>query len=116
MNGSPDWWVKLADFGLSKRVTDTTAFNTKGGTQSYMAPEILNYLSTSEGSEEYTNSVDIWAVGCIVYHLITGGVPFPPGKSFIRYCDDTNHCSPMMPCSTAALGVKGLDFYDNFSM
>ena len=69
-------------------MTDTTAFNTKGGTQSYMAPEILNYLSTSEGSEEYTNAVDIWAVGCIVYRLITGGVPFPPGKSLIRYCDD----------------------------
>ncbi|KAK0111120.1 hypothetical protein ONS95_001496 [Cadophora gregata] len=88
VNGSPDWWVKLADFGLSKRLTESTAFNTKGGTQSYMAPEILNYLNLAEGSEQYTNSVDIWAVGCIVYRLITGGVPFPPGKSLVKYCED----------------------------
>ncbi|PVH75199.1 Pkinase-domain-containing protein, partial [Cadophora sp. DSE1049] len=88
VNGSPDWWVKLADFGLSKRLTDSTAFNTKGGTQSYMAPEILNYLSMPEGTEQYTNSVDIWAAGCIVYRLITGRVPFPPGKSLVKYCED----------------------------
>lgn len=51
-----------------------------------MAPELLDYLNTS--SEEYTNAVDIWAVGCIIYRLVTGNVPFPPGRSLLEYCRD----------------------------
>ena len=86
VNGPPKWWVKLADFGLSKRLTETTAYRTKGGTQSYMAPEILEYLDAPSG--EYTNAVDLWAVGCIAYRLVTGVVPFPPGKSLLKYCED----------------------------
>jgi serine/threonine protein kinase len=82
------WWVKLADFGLSKRVTDETAFHTKAGTQSYMAPEILNYLNMGEFEENYTNSVDIWAMGCIAYRLLVGVVPFPQGKSLVKHCED----------------------------
>ena len=86
VNGPPKWWVKLADFGLSKRLTETTAYRTKGGTPSYMAPEILEYLDAPGG--EYTNAVDLWAVGCITYRLVTGVVPFPPGKSLLKYCED----------------------------
>jgi serine/threonine protein kinase len=52
-----------------------------------MAPEILNYLDTEPGSE-YTNAVDIWAVGCIIYRLISGRVPFPPGRLLVKYCED----------------------------
>ena len=51
-----------------------------------MAPEILDYLDTSSG--EYTNAIDLWAVGCITYRLVTGVVPFPPGKSLLKYCED----------------------------
>ncbi|KAH8805450.1 WD40-repeat-containing domain protein [Xylogone sp. PMI_703] len=86
VHGSPEWWVKLADFGLSKRLTEITAFRTKSGTQSYMAPELLDYLDIPR--EEYTNAVDVWAVGCITYRLVTGIVPFPPGRSLFEYCKD----------------------------
>lgn len=67
VNGPPEWWVKLADFGLSKKLTETTAYHIKSGTQSYTAPEILNYLNTDTLSAGYTNAVDLWAVGCITY-------------------------------------------------
>jgi serine/threonine protein kinase len=53
-----------------------------------MAPEVLNYLDAQVTSSEYTNAVDLWAVGCIVYRLITGVVPFPPGTSLVKYCED----------------------------
>ncbi|KAH9216174.1 kinase-like domain-containing protein [Leptodontidium sp. 2 PMI_412] len=82
---SPNWWVKLADFGLSKRRTEDTAFRTQTGTQAYMALEILNYIP---GHSEYTYAVDIWALGCIMYRLITGTVPFPPGLSLTSFCGD----------------------------
>lgn len=83
--GPPQWWVKLADFGLSKRLTDSTAYHTSAGTLPYMAPEILNYLEF-DASGKYTNAVDLWALGCIVYRLITSNIPFPQGTSLIRYC------------------------------
>lgn len=74
--------MKLADFGLSKRLTNTTGYNTRAGSQSYMAPEILDLVS------DYTDAVDIWSTGCIVYCLITGVVPFPLSTSLMKYCED----------------------------
>jgi len=53
-----------------------------------MAPEVLNYLDSGESTEHYTNAVDLWAVGCITYRLVTGTVPFPPGLSLMKYCQD----------------------------
>jgi serine/threonine protein kinase len=80
--------VKLADFGLSKRLTSNTGYNTRTGTQAYMAPEILNFLNPSELRSGYTDAVDIWSAGCIVYRLITGVVPFPLSTSLMKYCED----------------------------
>lgn len=99
--------MKLADFGLSKRLTDTTAYYTRGGTQSYMAPEILNFLSIST---EYTNAVDIWATGCITYRLVAGVVPFPPGLSLMKYCEDSSIFPfyPLIDCGIKSGGVKFL--------
>ncbi|KAE9363175.1 kinase-like protein [Stipitochalara longipes BDJ] len=85
---SPNWWVKLADFGLSKKIqAGLTALRTSAGTQSYQAPEFFHFLETSEeDDDEYTNSVDIWSVGCIVCRLLTGEVPFPTPRSLRQYC------------------------------
>jgi serine/threonine protein kinase len=80
--------VKLADFGLSKRLTNTTGYNTRAGTQSYMAPEILDFLNLYEPGSDYTDAVDIWSTGCIVYRLITGVVPFPLSTLLMKYCED----------------------------
>jgi WD40 repeat protein len=88
VNGPPKWRVKLADFGLSKRL-ESTAYHTEGGTQAYMAPEVLNYLDPNTRRVRYTNAVDLWAVGCIVYRLVTGIVPFSPTPwPLIKYCKD----------------------------
>jgi serine/threonine protein kinase len=107
VHGPRQWWVKLADFGLSKRLTETTAYYTKSGTQSYMAPEILDYLETDTPSAEYTNAVDIWAVGCITYRLVTSKVPFPPGRSLGKYCEDKS-LFPLGPLFDS--GIKGSCF------
>lgn len=60
------------------------------GTETYMAPELHEGLTCDGESAEYTNAVDLWAVGCITYRLVTGTVPFPPGRSLARYCDDSS--------------------------
>ncbi|PWW73099.1 kinase-like protein [Tuber magnatum] len=65
--------VKLGDFGISKRIRaqDTTTFHTQVSTPVYGAPEVLGLDPYSETSV-YTNSVDIWSLGCVVYELLVG--------------------------------------------
>src|ERR1700712_396312 len=89
IHGSPKWWVKLADFGISKRLTDSTGYSSRGvGTLTYMAPEIIKFLDSPEPGQHYSNAVDIWSTGCIVYGLITGVIPFPQSTSLMKYCED----------------------------
>ncbi|KAH9919956.1 Pkinase-domain-containing protein [Amylocystis lapponica] len=60
--------VKLADFGLSKVVWDEQTM-TPCGTVGYTAPEIVK-------DERYSKSVDMWALGCVLYTLLCGFPPF----------------------------------------
>ena len=89
MKGSPNWWVKLADFGISKKWTDKTDYKTKIGTQLYMAPEILDVIPDIDSqTSTYTNAVDIWSLGCITFRLAAGIVPFARIISLIQFCEN----------------------------
>ncbi|NXD32492.1 SRK1 kinase, partial [Spelaeornis formosus] len=59
---------KIADFGLSKIVWDQDTM-TPCGTVGYTAPEIVK-------DERYSKSVDMWALGCVLYTLLCGFPPF----------------------------------------
>jgi serine/threonine protein kinase len=79
----PDWWVKISDFGISKRAEEgLTALRTFNGTPGFIAPEILVQEGlfdddNFEVSEEYTVAVDIWSLGEIAFRALTGEQPFP---------------------------------------
>ncbi|CUS11454.1 unnamed protein product, partial [Tuber aestivum] len=79
-------WVKLGDFGISKRVRiqDTTTFHTQVSTPMYSAPEVLGLNSNSETSA-YTNSVDIWSLGCVVFELLAGTTLFSSESQIYLY-------------------------------
>lgn len=62
-------YIKIIDFGSAKIVKGKTY--TSLGTPHYMAPEIM----TGAG---YTNSVDWWSLGIIIYEMLEGVVPFGP--------------------------------------
>lgn len=90
VRGSPRWLIRLADFGFSKRLTDTTGLYTIGGTTLYMAPELRDLIELRGEEYGYTNAVDIWSTGCIVYSLLTGSVPFPSGSpALMKYCSNS---------------------------
>ena len=63
--------VKLADYGISRAClpTGTKGF---GGTEGFMAPEIMKY----NGEEEYTEKVDCFSFGMFLYELLTLHQPF----------------------------------------
>ena len=79
-------WVKLVDFGVSKRVLAqaSTTFHTQVFTQVYSAPEVLGLDSNSETSD-YTNSVDIWSLGCVIYELLVETKLFASEVQVSRY-------------------------------
>ena len=79
-------WVKLGDFGVSKRIQaqGATTLHTPVSTQAYSAPEVLGLDSNSETSD-YTNSVDIWSLGCVIYELLVGAKLFALEGQVSRY-------------------------------
>jgi len=64
--------VKLADFGLSRLFKPGGQMYTACGTPFYVAPDIL--LATDESG--YGPNVDMWAVGVLLYILLSGRLPF----------------------------------------
>ena len=62
--------VKLTDFGLSKILeTESDKAFTICGTPQYLAPEVLL-------KKGYDKSVDWWSLGCVMYEMLTGKLPF----------------------------------------
>ena len=62
--------IKLTDFGLSKILeTESDKAFTICGTPQYLAPEILQ-------KKGYNKAVDWWSLGCVMYEMLTGKIPF----------------------------------------
>ncbi|CAI2359934.1 unnamed protein product [Moneuplotes crassus] len=62
---------KIADFGVATEVMgkNSNTHRTNTGTPWYMAPEVIK-------NEPYKYPIDIWAVGCILYELVSGKRPY----------------------------------------
>jgi len=58
-------FVKVTDFGISKKLGDTSFCDTFVGTQIYMSPERVL-------GEGYSFAADIWSLGLCVYELACG--------------------------------------------
>jgi serine/threonine-protein kinase len=70
-DGVPDV-IKIVDFGIAKDVKAGKRLTAVGmvlGTPEYMSPEQAT-------GQETDHRVDMYALGCIVYEMLTGDVPF----------------------------------------
>lgn len=65
--------IKVADFGLAKVMDEDVSMTQSGtglGTPLYMAPE------QARDAKHVDHRVDIYALGAMLYHLLTGKLPF----------------------------------------
>ncbi|GMM56906.1 serine/threonine/tyrosine protein kinase [Maudiozyma humilis] len=76
--------VKITDFGLAKVQSAERAMSTFCGTLAYVAPEVIGGRgepreiqgATQEARAHYSSLVDMWSLGCLVYVILTGHLPF----------------------------------------
>ncbi|MGE3804397.1 MAG: protein kinase [Gemmataceae bacterium] len=83
---------KISDFGLVKRVATDSGLTQTGlilGTPTYMSPE------QSKGSN-VGPATDIWALGIILYELLTGRPPFLGGDA-MNTLNLVNNADPVPP-------------------
>ncbi|CAH0022282.1 unnamed protein product [Clonostachys rhizophaga] len=75
------WWVKLGDFGISKRGGEMSQLTTIGGTLSFMPPE-LRFQSSRLSTRPF--AADMWSYGETLYRMFTGQ-PMFDGDALLDY-------------------------------
>lgn len=98
MSEDNDSYIKLADFGFAARCHEPKSLTKQCGTPFFVSPEILM-------RKAYDQQSDMWSVGCIVFLLLSGNLPFM-GRSqkelfrkivagkFVFAADDWDDISP----------------------
>ncbi|CAK0876801.1 unnamed protein product [Prorocentrum cordatum] len=78
MGADDELTVKLIDFGFGCRILSGVRLRAKVGSFLYNAPEVL-------AGEECDEKQDLWSLGCVLYVLLSGDMPFygPDSKSRI---------------------------------
>lgn len=110
-----DGRIKVADFGLARAASEATAVTTGTllGTVAYLSPEIVS-------SGEANAAADVYAVGVMLYEMLTGTPPFTgssPIQIAYRHVHDVvpppSDAVPWLPMDVdelvAALTARDLD-------
>ncbi len=83
-------YVKIGDYGLSKAISTSqhSGQTITVGTVHYMAPEI--------GAGKYDRSIDIYALGAVLYEMLTGVPPYvgaSPSEVLLKHLSATPDCT-----------------------
>jgi serine/threonine-protein kinase len=82
--------LKITDFGIAKMAEEELAEAAEGGDHTlttsqtavgalpYMAPEAINT------PKEVTQAADVWSLGAMIFHLLTGQQPFGSGLKAVQ--------------------------------
>ena len=105
-----DGRVVLTDFGIARAFTETGSGSTLGlvvGTPAYMAPEQV------EGRQDVDAVADVYALGVVLYELLTGQRAWPGGAPLavatarlVADPPDPRRVCPSIPPAVGALVLK----------
>ena len=96
--------LKLTDFGIAKDL-DGTALTATGrtlGTAAYMAPEQIR------GTPDVSHKTDLYALGCVLYQMLTGEPPFSGTSPVVLMHGHINQAVPR-PSAKVEIIPRALD-------
>ena len=118
VEAGPNWWVKIGDFGISRRLHyDPRGTHTMIGTPDYLAPEVsmpdafgLDDSDDDDGEPSLrpTTAVDMWSLGCVLYRLFVKQLPFSSQKALKSYCKGKAQI-PLEPVIRRQIRQEGID-------
>lgn len=104
-------YIYLADFGLVKNIENDYSITQSGyliGTPEYMAPELVDLPATIIS--------DIYALGILLYQMLTGRVPFTGGtpvaiclKHIREQAVPPSYLNPLIPPAVEAVVLRALE-------
>ena len=79
---------KVADFAFTMEGSSRRAYTTvyARGTRGYRVPELIR-----PSQSKYTNKVDLWAIGCILYELVLRRRVFEDDWEILQYATSGKH-------------------------
>ncbi|XP_062849449.1 protein kinase D4 [Trichomycterus rosablanca] len=100
---SPDPFpqVKLCDFGFARIIGEKSFRLSVVGTPAYLAPEVIN-------SNGYNRSLDMWAVGVILYVSLSGTFPFNEDEDIHQQITNAAFMYPRHPWALISLEAVSL--------
>ncbi|WP_328320211.1 serine/threonine-protein kinase [Streptomyces sp. NBC_00388] len=90
--------VLIADLGLAKNLAQASGLTVIAGSSGYMAPE------QAEPYDGIDARADVYSLGAVVHHLLTGTVPGPPGKVL-----PADELRPGLPAPVVAAVLRALE-------
>ncbi|KAI9291339.1 Pkinase-domain-containing protein [Neoconidiobolus thromboides FSU 785] len=99
--------VKIADFGVSKKVQDsvmsviTPQRTSLQGSVYWMAPEVVKQT-------HYTRKADIWSLGCLVIEMLSGNHPFPNSTQVEAIFKIGSYSAPDLPQGISEVAAEFL--------
>lgn len=107
---TPEWFVKISDFGVSKRrLPDATLqYTSKWLSVNYAAPEQLGLGVDASTAQKSPFAMDIWSLGAVAYRVLTNSVPFQLGDlvAYVHGSPDKFPASRLQSFRVSELGIN----------